>query len=85
MQKCKYPLEVCPDRRAMHGFWMCEKDYCVLKDKPLMKTNADWIRSMSNEELAKWLTMIADIAQIDADIKCDYQWEEWLQLEKETN
>ena len=46
-------------------------------------TNADRIRSMSDEELAEWLTKITDDAQLDAATKCDYQWKDWLQLEVE--
>ena len=48
--------------------------------KPRM-TQADRIRSMSDEELAEWLTSITDDAQSDAKSKCDYQWSEWLQSE----
>lgn len=46
-------------------------------------TNADLIRSMSDEELAEWLTKITDDAQLDAATKCDYQWKDWLQSEVE--
>ena len=51
--------------------------------KPKKQTNADRIRSMSDEELAEWLTSITDDAQSDAESKCDYQWSEWLQSEVE--
>ena len=47
------------------------------------RTNADRIRSMSDEELVEWLTSITDDAQSDAKSKCDYQWSEWLQSEVE--
>lgn len=47
------------------------------------KTQADKVRSMSDEELAEWLTKITDDAQLDARTKCNYQWEEWLQSEAE--
>ena len=47
------------------------------------QTNADRIRSMSDEELAEWLTSITDDAQSDAMTKCNYQWSEWLQSEVE--
>ena len=46
-------------------------------------TQADRIRSMSDEELAEWLTSITDDAQSDAMTKCNYQWSEWLQSEVE--
>ena len=47
------------------------------------QTRADVIRSMSDEELAKWLTKITDDAQLDARTKCNYQWAEWLQSKAE--
>ena len=50
-------------------------------DKYTRMTNADRIRSMSDEELAEWLTSITDDAQSDAMTKCNYQWSEWLQSE----
>ena len=46
-------------------------------------TWADRIRSMSDEELAEWLTKITDDAQLDAATKRDYQWKDWLQSEVE--
>jgi hypothetical protein len=46
-------------------------------------TNADRIRSMSNKELAEWLTNITDDAQSDSIRRCDYQWDEWLKEEAE--
>ena len=46
-----------------------------------LKTNADKIRTMSDEELAKWLTSIINDAQSDARTKCNYQWDEWLKEE----
>ena len=52
-------------------------------DKYTKMTQADRIRSMSDEELAEWLTSITDDAQSDAESKCDYQWSEWLQSEVE--
>lgn len=50
-----------------------------------LQTNADRIRSMSDDELAEWLTKITDDAQLDAATKCDYQWKDWLQLEVEVD
>ena len=44
-------------------------------------TQGDKIRSMSDEELAKWLTKVTNDAQRDARTKCDYQWGEWLKSE----
>ena len=68
----------------------CEDDskYCNgckqnAVDKYTRITNADRIRSFSDEELAEWLTSITDDAQSDAMTKCNYQWSEWLQSEVE--
>jgi hypothetical protein len=44
-------------------------------------SNSERIKSMSDEELAKWLTSITDDAQSDAATRCDYQWLEWLREE----
>ena len=52
-------------------------------DKYTRMTQADRIRSMSDEELAEWLTKITDDAQLDAETKCNYQWGEWLQSDVE--
>ena len=52
-------------------------------DKYTRMTNADRIRSFSDDELAELLTSITDDAQSDAKSKCDYQWSEWLQSEAE--
>ena len=48
-----------------------------------VKSNADYIRSLSDEELAEWLTKITDDAQLDARTHCNYQWEDWLKAEME--
>ena len=82
MPKCKTCIN-------MHNHW-CEK----IVDSPhedderecehfKRMTQADRIRSMSDEELAEWLTSITDDAQSDAMTKCNYQWSEWLQSEVE--
>jgi transcriptional regulator with XRE-family HTH domain len=49
-------------------------------------TNADRIRSMSDEELEEWLTSITNDAQraiVESQCFVDYQWKEWLQSEVE--
>lgn len=56
---------------------------CKVYEPKKKKTNADRIRSMSDEELAEWLTKITDDAQLDARTKCNYQWKDWLQSEAE--
>ena len=73
---CKY--EHCsPESKECQG---CKQNAV---DKYTRMTNADRIRSMSDEELAEWLTKITDDAQLDAETKCNYQWGEWLQSEVE--
>lgn len=64
----EYPCKVCEHR-------------VETKDLYEPRTNADHIRSMSDEELAEWLTKITDDAQRDSITKCDYQWGEWLKSE----
>ena len=58
---------------------VCNSCFSYDKFIPIAITNADRIRSMSDEELAEWLTSITDDAQSDAMTKCNYQWSEWLQ------
>ena len=73
---CKY--EHCsPESKECQG---CKQNAV---DKYTRMTNADRIRSFSDEELAEWLTKITDDAQLDAETKCNYQWGEWLQSEVE--
>ena len=53
MGKCKYPNEVCASMTVLNGKTYCDSAPCVLRDKIPPQTNADKIRSMSDEELAK--------------------------------
>ena len=62
-----------------NAYWSVQKCIEVIEEE--RKTNADRIRSMSDEELAEWLTSITDDAQSDAKTRCDYQWSEWLKEE----
>lgn len=55
--------------------------YCDDGSEFVRMSNADKIRSMNNMELAEWLTKITDDAQLDAETKCNYQWDEWLKEE----
>ncbi|MGN0352410.1 MAG: hypothetical protein ACI4ES_12225 [Roseburia sp.] len=92
-KKCPYT-----DKHCIHSLPICmayEKEYkpltairCKIEVSHKARensnhTNADRIRSMSDEELAEWLTKITDDAQLDAATKCNYQWEEWLKSEVE--
>ena len=71
MEKCRR----CKRYSEKYDCAECKPDYKT--------TNADRIRSMSDEELAEWLTKITDDAQLDARTKCNYQWADWLQSEAE--
>lgn len=53
----------------------------VLKAIGIKFTQADKIRSMSDEELAEFLTRITNDAQLNVGAKCNYQWDEWLKSE----
>ena len=55
--------------------------YCDDGSEFVRMSNAEHIRMMNDEELAKFLTKITDDAQLDAKTKCDYQWDEWLKEE----
>lgn len=63
----------------------CAKCVQNASDNYKRMTNADRIRTMSDEELAEWLTKITDDAQLDAETKCNYQWPEWLQSDVVSN
>ena len=88
MQECKYPLELCKNRVAVRGNFMCENDYCVLKDKAPKKTYADWIRAMTDEELATFLVRFGMCQVCDYNhtncqgSKCHEGYLRWLQREK---
>lgn len=55
--------------------------YCDDGSEFVRMSNADKIRSMNDMELSEWLTKITDDAQLDAETKCNYQWNEWLKEE----
>lgn len=41
-------------------------------------TNADWLRSLSDDDLEWWLTKLTDDAQLHCENKHVYNWSEWL-------
>lgn len=55
MTKCKYPNEVCTNMTVLNGETYCDSVPCSLKDELPKQTNADRIRSMSDEELAEFI------------------------------
>lgn len=57
-----------------------------IEEEKKKMTNADRIRSMTDEELAEWLTTITTDAQkevVESQCFVDYQWKEWLESEVE--
>lgn len=52
---CKYPGETCANMIFHHSKVYCNNEFCHLHDDPPLRTNADWIRGMSDEELAMFL------------------------------
>jgi hypothetical protein len=54
--KCKNPNEACANQTLYHGQTYCDGVPCSLHDELPPRTNADRIRSMTDEELARELT-----------------------------
>lgn len=52
-----------------------------LRARTVPQTNAEWVRSLSNDELEWWLTKLTDDAQLDCENKHTYNWSEWLNRE----
>lgn len=55
MGKCKYPNEVCANMTVLNGVTYCDSVPCSLKYEIPKQTNADRIRSMTDEELAEFI------------------------------
>lgn len=57
MSYCRFPNETCVNMTFFNGKIYCDNPdgFCHLHDEEPPMTNADRIRSMSNEELAKFL------------------------------
>ena len=51
---CKYPESVCPHMMMFKGKKYCDATPCQLTGELPKRTNADRIRGMSDEELAKF-------------------------------
>lgn len=60
MAKCKYPNEVCANMTVLNGETYCDSVPCSLKDELPKQTNADRIRSMSDEELEEFIEGLND-------------------------
>ena len=74
--QCKF------DGRSTHEF-PCNECVHNAREHFRPKSNADRIRSMSDEELAEFLTGITDYIQEGYMEKIDYEWAEWLESEVE--
>ena len=57
MSLCKHPEEVCCSMTLYHGKVYCDNanGFCQLHDEPPPVTNADHIRSMTDEEMVEFL------------------------------
>ena len=53
---CKYPESVCPHMTVLRGKSYCNSTPCQLTGELPKQSNADWIRGMDDEELAKFLS-----------------------------
>lgn len=63
MSLCKHPEEVCCSMTLYHGKVYCDNanGFCQLHDEPPPVTNADHIRSLSDEEFAAlWVEPFCD-------------------------
>lgn len=56
MSYCKYPEIICPHMTVLKGKSYCDTTQCQLTGELPKETNADRIRSMTDEELARYLT-----------------------------
>lgn len=52
MSVCKYPESICPHMTVLKGKTYCDATPCQLTGELPKRTNADKIRSMTDEELA---------------------------------
>lgn len=59
---CKYPESVCPHMTVLGGKSYCNATPCQLTGELPKQSNADRIRDMTDEELAKFLSECADCA-----------------------
>lgn len=53
---CKYPESVCPHMTVLKGTLHCDTTPCQLMGEFLRQSNAERIREMTDEELAKFLS-----------------------------
>ena len=56
MSYCKYPESICPHMILLHGILYCGAGPCQLTGELPKETNADRVRHMTDEELARYLT-----------------------------
>lgn len=59
---CKYPESVCPHMTVLRGRSYCDVTPCQLTGELPKQSNAQRIRNMADEELAKFLSECADCA-----------------------
>lgn len=89
MAKCKYPNEVCANMTVLNEVAYCDSVPCSLKDELPKQTNADRIRSMTDEELADFLDNLCLVKadfhceECNNPLNCDVCYLDWLQSEAE--
>lgn len=78
MAECKYPNEVCANMTVLNGVTYCDSVPCSLKDEIPKQTNADRIRSMTDEELAEFLIKVyCESAKPCMEGNEDCKWEDY--------
>lgn len=68
MAHCKHRVM---DMCRKNGFPCTFSKHCFEPEEKPIKTNADRIRSMSDEELAKWMLSAGICTRDLSDVKCD--------------
>lgn len=53
---CKYPESICPNMTVLKGKTYCDVTPCQLTGELPKQSNADRIKNMTDEELAKFIT-----------------------------
>lgn len=90
-------MKICPKCGAIASYdpyfraFICSKSNCGCTFRPLRSTNADRIRAMGDEEIAHFLSQLADCCVCKAEMgegcsagkKCEDFWLDWVKQEVE--
>lgn len=85
-------VQIDSDGTEHYPFSDWDNNYSLAKNKEPFKnkkeTNTEYIRKMSDRELAKWLSKLDDCPSTKYESNCDNQcalcWFDWLKSEKES-